>query len=341
MEEKKLYPFRLSGITDSYGWGSEKFLLADLGYRDTFVRGGWLSGNGMGELMETYLDRLVGEGIFNWYGLQFPFQLRRIRVNGKMPLRVCPPDELARDRYDHLGKEKFWYVRKAGRDARLLLGFKEDADAGEFYAACLEGNVHGMLNSLQPREGQYFHIPPGTPHCAWGDVEIMEVSESSALDFLLCPWGAVVDGDEFDPAMGIAEALEFIKFEKYPAAYLAGRRLEPRGKDENPLVEKLLRLDQFTVSRIALASALRISSADSDSCLAYTCLQGEFELQPEGQESLRLSAGETVLVPAECDSFTMSPLVQGTLLLETMVEPRAETDPFLLPDDDSLDPAGD
>ena len=341
MEEKKLYPFRLSGITDSYPWGSEEFLLADLGYRDTFVRGGWLSGNGMGELMETYLDRMVGDSVFGWYGLQFPFQLRRISVHGKMPLRVCPPDEHARDIYDHLGKEKFWYVLHAGKDARLLLGFKDDTPAGAFYSSCLDGSAASMMNVLQPRDGQYFHIPAGTPHCAWGEITIMEVSESSALDFLLCTWGEQAGDEEFDPAFGLVEALEFIKFDKYPAAYLAGRRLEPRGKDENPLVEKLLRLDQFSVSRIALVSALRISSADSDSCLAYTCLEGEFELQPEGGDSLRFSSGETVLVPAECDSFTISPLVQGTLLLEIMVEPRAGTDPFLPADDDSLDPAGD
>jgi len=324
MEEKKLYPFRLSGISDSYNWGSEEFLLADLGYRDTFIRGGWLSGNGLGELMEAYLDRIVGEGIFNWYGQQFPFQIRRIKVKGKMPLRVSPADEFARDHYDHLGKEKFWYVQHAGKDARLLLGLKKDSDAGELYSACLDGSVQNLLNILQPREGQYFHIPAGTPHCAWGDISIVEVSESSAMDFLLCPWGQEVDTEEFDPALSIIEALEFIKYEAYPAAYLAGRRLEPREKDENPLVEKLLKLDQFTVSRIALVSALRISSADSDSCLAYHCLSGEFELKVDNDEPVVLSSGETLLVPAECDSFTISPRVQGTVLLEVMVEAREE-----------------
>ena len=48
MEEKKLYPFRLTRIEDNYSWGSEEFRLADLGYRDTFVHDGWLSGNTMG-----------------------------------------------------------------------------------------------------------------------------------------------------------------------------------------------------------------------------------------------------------------------------------------------------
>ena len=83
MEEKKLYPFRLTCIEDKYLWGSEEFRLADLGYRDTFVHDGWLAGSTLGELMETYLDRLTGEHVFDGWGQQFPFQIRRIKVEGK------------------------------------------------------------------------------------------------------------------------------------------------------------------------------------------------------------------------------------------------------------------
>ena len=68
MEEKKLYPFRLTCIEDTYPWGSEEFRLADLGYRDTFVHDGWLSGSTLGELMETYLDRVTGDHVFDAFG---------------------------------------------------------------------------------------------------------------------------------------------------------------------------------------------------------------------------------------------------------------------------------
>ena len=59
MDEKKLYPFRFCSLQDDYVWGSDEFKLADLGYRDSIVRDGWLAGNTMGEIMDTYLDRVV------------------------------------------------------------------------------------------------------------------------------------------------------------------------------------------------------------------------------------------------------------------------------------------
>lgn len=322
MEEKKLYPFRLTRIEDKYPWGSEEFRLADLGYRDTFVHDGWLSGNTMGELMETYLDRLTGDHVFDTFGLQFPFQIRRIHVKGKMPLRVSPDDETARDRYDHLGKEKLWYVVSADKGSRLLIGFRRDTDASELYQECLEGNPVKLLNTMEPRAGQFFYIPAGTPHCAFGPMTIVEVSESSALDFCLCGWGNDL-GDEFDPALNIIDALDFIKYDQYPELLLSGNA----GKDTDiPSVKNLLKLGQFSVNKVELKQALSIDNTASETCLAYTSIKGSFEIQttpevsPDSERLLTATEGETVLIPAETTSFILAPRSADATLLEVMVE---------------------
>ena len=335
MEEKKLYPFRLTRIEDNYPWGSEEFRLADLGYRDTFVHDGWLSGNTMGELMETYLDRLTGDHVFDSFGLQFPFQIRRIHVKGRMPLRVSPDDETARDRYDHLGKEKLWYVVSADKGSRLLIGFRRDTDASELYQECLEGNPVKLLNTLEPRAGQFFYIPAGTPHCAFGPMTIVEVSESSALDFCLCGWGNDL-GDEFDPALNIIDALDFIKYDQYPERLLSGNA----GADTDiPGVKNLIKLGQFSVNKVELKAALSIDNTASETCLAYTSLKGSFEIQttpevsPDSERLLAATEGETVLIPAETTSFILAPRSADATLLEVMVEK-------LPADDYPLDPAG-
>ena len=342
MEEKKLYPFRLTRIEDNYSWGSEEFRLADLGYRDTFVHDGWLSGNTMGELMETYLDRLTGDHVFDSFGLQFPFQIRRIHVKGRMPLRVSPDDEIARDRYDHLGKEKLWYVVSADKGSRLLIGFRRDTDASELYSECLEGNPVKLLNTLEPRAGQFFYIPAGTPHCAFGPMTIVEVSESSALDFCLCGWGNDL-GDEFDETLSIIDALDFIKYDQYPEMLLSGnaggcgprsifpeRVAEQRGEDRFsasvPGIETLLQLPHFTVSKVDLTQALSIGNSESDTCIAYTSIKGSFEIQttpevsPDSERLLAATEGETVLIPAETASFILAPRSSDAVLLEVMVE---------------------
>jgi len=319
-EEKKLYPSRLCSVEDIHPWGKEEFRLADLGYRDTVLRDGWLAGTTMAEMMETYLDRVVGDNVFEWYGQQFPFQIKFIKVHGKMPLRVSPNDELAAQRYDLLGKEKVWYVLKAGTDAKIFCGFRKDVQVSDFYAACADGSVAEMLHSETPHAGQAIHIAPGTPHCAWGDIEIVEVSEASPLDFCLCTWGEDVSEAEFDPNLGLVESLDFIDYKTFKPG--------PHDHhDHEHVVEKLAQLPQFTLSKVLMNDALHIYTEQFDSCLAYTCISGEFDVQLEGSFVV-VKEGETVLIPAECPDFILAPRAKGTVALEAMVEHRDEVDSY-------------
>ena len=105
-ENNKLYPMSFCPLEDEYVWGKESFELADLGYRDSLIREGWLASNSISELMDTYMDRVVGDLSFSLYGRQFPLQIKRISCEGKMPLRVHPDDATAEERYDALGKQK-------------------------------------------------------------------------------------------------------------------------------------------------------------------------------------------------------------------------------------------
>ncbi|MBQ9311193.1 MAG: hypothetical protein IJ222_10100 [Bacteroidales bacterium] len=325
MEKKKLYPLHFGAIDDIYNWGSEHWRMADLGYRDTFITGGWLGGNAFADVMETYLDRITGDHIFDFYGAQFPFQIKDVKVKGKMPLRVSPDDEMARNRYDHLGKEKLWYIRSAGRDARLLLGFKENCDASALYEACMNGTADRLLNVLQPIEGQYFHIPPGTPHCAWGSLDIIEVSESSALDFLLCPWGQELSSDEFDPELNLVQALDIIDFGKAPSELLTGKTVQA---DNAGAAKSLLKLPQFSVNLLSLDQPLHVNSPEAGSCTAYALVKGSFAVVPGDAETLKNAdmsvaskqAADTVLVPSELTDFNLLPLREGTTLLEVIVE---------------------
>ena len=325
MEEKKLYPFRFCQLKDEYSWGSDEFKLADLGYRDSLVRDGWLAGNTISEVMDTYLDRVVGENVYHFWGRQFPVQVKHIRVKGKMPLRVHPDAETAVQRYDFLGREKLWYVLRAGAGARVLLGFKKDTDASELYEKCMDGSVEQILNSTAPKAGDFFHIRPGVPHAAFGDVEIIEVSESSPLDFCLCGWGEEVSPEEFDTSLTLVDALDFIG---YKAWQDPGTPQSP--KDD--VTRKLIDIPEFTVAVMQLTAPLHISGENFDSFVLYSCLRGEASVQIDvlGQTArFPISAGETMLVPAECTDFYLVPTDRDTQILETTVAPRKEKDSYI------------
>ena len=317
MEEKKLYPLKFCTLQDDYPWGGESFQLADLGYRDSLVREGWLAGNSLAELMDTYLDRMVGDAVYAHYGRQFPVCVRRLRVQGRMPLRVHPDDATAAQRYDFLGKEKLWYVLRAGSGARLMAGFRRDTDASEFYARCQDGSVEGILNTVAPHAGLCLHIPAGTPHAAAGDVEILEIAESSPMDFCLCSWGEAPHPDEFDASLTLADALDFIDYRQFVQP--------PAGP------ERLAELPQLRVDRLRLDEAVEVCREEGP-FFVYSCVRGgaSVQLPLAGGRSLDfpLEAGETVLVPAECTEYRIAPAEPGSVLLRTTVEP-VETDSYL------------
>ena len=338
-EEKKLYPFKFCTLQDDYPWGSESFSLADLGYRDSLVREGWLAGNSLSELMDTYLDRVVGDGVYEFYGRQFPLCVRLLKCRGRMPLRVHPDDETAAQRYDFLGKEKLWYVLRAGADARILAGFRRDTDASEVYAKCLDGSVEDILNVVAPHAGQALRIPAGTPHAAAGDIEILEIGESSPMDFCLCGWGEEVHPDEFDPALTLVDALDFIDYRPFrgdsPVKPANDGKVvipDPIG-DLAPGAELLSALPQLRVERIPLTAPLEISR-ETGPFLLYSCVRGAASLQlplPGGQRApFALHAGETVMVPAEVAAFSLVPTERDTVLLESTVVPD-DTDPYINP----------
>ncbi|MBO4475498.1 MAG: hypothetical protein J5737_02075 [Bacteroidales bacterium] len=314
MDEKRLYPLSFCTLADEYGWGTDEFLLADLGYRDSLIREGWLAGNAISEIMDTYLDRVVGDNAFSYWGRQFPVQIKRIDVGGTMPLRVHPDTETAEQRYDFLGRRKVWYVLKASPDARLLVGWNHDTDASEVYSACADGSVKGMLKEFAPKAGQFIHIPAGTPHAACGKVELLEVSESSPLDFCLSGLGEDVHPDEFDESLNLVDALDFISYGEFT------------GNLENPS-GTFADYPEFEVRHIDLHSPASVDGSP-DSFVIYVCVKGSAVLQLDvlGQKAnYALNACKALLVPAECEGFALIPRERGTELLQISVpfqEPR-------------------
>ena len=348
-EPRKLYPLKFMPIGEDFAWGgfelgkrycksfvasdaqgrtkrmekgskvAESHEIADLGYRDSEILDGWLAGNSLSEVMDMYLDRIVGERVFSYYGRQFPLSVKLIDAEGHIPLMVHPNDETAGQRYDFLGKAKMWYVLDTRPGASVNIGFRRDTDADELYRSCLEGSVGDLLNKVEPHPGDSFIIRPGTV-CSASGVIMLEVSEASPLDFCLYGWGDEVPEEEFDGALGLVEALDFIDYKAYvPEAV-------PEGK--------LAACNEFTVTRMDLKDALHIMAGENGGFAVYFCAAGEASIQVPaagGMESTVMKTGETVLVPAEIDDFYLVPRRSGTVLVEVLVEREEEADEYIDP----------
>ena len=396
--EKKLYPFKFIPVASRRPWGGnalvndlgkkfvevdsdgnecvlgsdvligESWELADMGIEDSVVAEGWLAGNTISELMETYLERLVGENVYNYYGRQFPLLIKFLDINDKLSVQVHPDDEVAAERYDSLGKAEIWYVMDAKPGAKMYCGFTRDMTAQEFYDRCKNGTVEEVLNVIYPKKGDVIYITPGTVHAADGGLLIAEIQESSDMTFRLYDWGR-----EFNPATArqthLEEAIDIIDYRPFDAGlYRKGPRWGDEAsnspckahecdchdeechchdhehechchdhKDEGGIVETLVESPQFNVTKLHLSDPLHIYTEKFESFIIYICLEGGASVQvPSTKENgeaymmnYEFAKGETILIPAELPDFYLVPRDRSTLLLEAVTRPAEDLDEYI------------
>ena len=374
--EKKLYPFRFIPVASRRPWGGhdlmkklgkefvecdeegneipvpadeligESWEIADMGIEDSVVSEGWLAGNTLSELMETYLEKVVGEEVYNYYGRQFPLLIKFLDIHGKLSVQVHPDDEIAAERYDSLGKAEIWYVMDAEPGAKVYMGFNREVSAQEFYDRCHNGTVEEVLNVIYPKKGDSIYVAPGTVHAAEGGLLIAEIQESSDLTFRLYDWGR-----EFDPATArqthLEEAIDLINYGKFDESlYKKGPLWEEEcscGHEHHhhhdEVAEKLVETPQFNVTKINLTDPLHIYTEQFASFIIYMCVEGEASVQvpveneagEKGMENYVIKAGETILVPAQMQDFYLVPRDRSTVLLEAVTRPEEDLDEYIDP----------
>ena len=383
--EKKLYPLKFIPVPSRRPWGGsalvaelgkhfvevdeegnetvlgtdvligESWELADMGTEDSVVENGWLAGNTIGELMETYLERIVGENVYNYYGRQFPLLIKFLDINYKLSVQVHPDDEVAAERYDSLGKAEIWYIMDAKPGAKMYCGFTRDITAQEFYDRCQNGTVEEVLNVIYPKKGDVIYITPGTVHAADGGILIAEIQESSDMTFRLYDWGR-----EFNPAtarkMHLEEAIDVIDYRAFdPSIYRKGPLWGEEASyvpcqsthdesQEGQIIQDLVECPQFSVAKIALTDPLHIYTEQFESFIVYICLEGAASIQVPStkengeayMENYEFKKGETILVPADMPDFYLVPRDPETLLLEAVTRPEEIADEYIDPNTEAF-----
>ena len=313
-ENKRLTPLVFLPDKQEMPWGTVEYKLADLGFVDSMASEGWLGGNTLSDIMQTYLERVSGETSFEWYGTQFPILVKRLTVKGRTSLHINPDDETAEQRYDAFGKTALWYVEEAGKDATLYLGFKKPVGAEQLYLACQDGSVESILHKVKPRKGEFYLITPGMVHAA-KDVTLLEIAEASELWFRLHDWGST------KREMHLEEAFDLIDL---------GQWSNPLPKTDGTLI---VSLPQFTVNAIPLSQSLKSHRDEDDTFLLYITLEGEAVIQADGN-NFKAKKGELIMIPAEVTDFSLLPAAPGTVLLEVRMDPRPDNDIVSEPIDD-------
>ncbi len=288
-----LYPLLFHPITKSKVWGSETWLLSGYGDDQSVVANGFLEGNSLGELLEIYMDELVGGKVYDRFGSLFPLLFKIIYATDDLSVQVHPDDEQAAaitqdSDMRQLGKTEMWIVTKAEQDASIILGFTRPTSADEVQKSLSENTISGLLQVVPVRKDDVALIPAGTVHALRKGTQVVEIQETSDITYRLYDYNRPgLDGRLRE--LHIPQALQVLRYEALPQPLT-------EVKDTRP-VTNIANDPHFSTNRLRFSGQLQRDYARYDSFVVYICLQGEAEIRYE-DGSVTLTAGQTCLVPA-------------------------------------------
>jgi mannose-6-phosphate isomerase len=313
---ERLYPLKFSEIFKPKVWGGtrlshmlnkdcstlancgESWELAAVDKDVSVVRNGFLQGNDLRELAEVYMGDLVGDHVFERFGVNFPLLFKFLDTSDYLSVQVHPDDVVAAKKQQGMGKTEMWYVLQADPGAELIVGFREDIDRETFLYHLENKSLRDILNVEKPRPGDVYLLPPGRVHAIGAGFTICEIQQASDVTYRVYDWDRPgMDGKPRQ--LHVKEALDVMDF-KAQQSYKTSYQLQENGS------VNLVKSRHFTTNLLNFEQPLEMDYFFLDSFVVYVCLDGKFTLKyPWGSETIQ--KGETVLLPAEIKNVQMVP----------------------------------
>lgn len=283
--------------------------------------------NDLNELIEIYMGELVGDSVYEQYGLGFPLLIKYIDASDDLSVQVHPNDKLAQDRYGMNGKTEMWYVIDAEEGAGLYVGFKPGVSRQEYWDAVEDGTIDLLLNFYPVKKGDLFFIPAGTVHAIGKGVLLAEIQQPSDVTYRIFDWNRT-DENGIGRELHVEEAYDAIFFpddpltnnnqqsdkdnqEEEPEESLIAGKVEYEEKFD--ATSKLFRSKYFNLNEIYFEKPLKKNYSEIDSFVIYICLEGHVHGFTE-DEQIELSKGELLLIPACTNEFNLIPTEKSRLL---------------------------
>ncbi|MBO7311751.1 MAG: class I mannose-6-phosphate isomerase [Alistipes sp.] len=262
------------------------------------VANGFLKGNNLEEIIEVYMGELVGEQIFEQYGLEFPLLIKYLDCNDKLSVQVHPDDALALERHGSFGKTEAWYVVDCKPGASIYLGFKDlNLTREEYIAAVAESRLEELLNKVEVKPGDVFFIPAGTVHALGAGLEVVEVQQTSDVTYRIYDWDRV-DAEGKSRELHTSLAVDAIDFES-DAELLHREYNLAKGGDA-----KVIECNYFTMTLHDVAGVKELDRSSLDSFVVFIALNGSVRIVADGNEET-LAEGEVILIPTEVNDITI------------------------------------
>ena len=320
-----LYPLKFQSIYKEKIWGGQKIrtlLHKDFGTLKncgeswevsgiedevSVVTNGFLAENELVDLIEIYMGDLVGDAVFEQFGLGFPLLIKFIDTNDILSVQVHPNDDFTDEENPIYGKNEMWYILEADPYANLINGFKRDTNRSEFMHFLADRKLGDLVNFEPVAKGDVFNIPAGRIHAIGKGICLVEIQQSSDTTYRVYDWERK-DNQGNNRELHLDEALDVLDFKSIDAHKNMYSVLPNKSSQINKTPFFTANIIQFTKQTFLDYSAI-------DSFVIFICVEGEFMIQyntTERSESIKM--GDTVLLPAILKQITLLPIVKGKIL---------------------------
>ena len=318
-----LYPLKFKPILKQTIWGGDKLAYKSndpkvkesigesweiSGVQDNIsvVSEGALEGNSLQELTEIYMGDLVGDKIYEKFGIEFPLLIKYIDARDNLSIQVHPDDATAKARHNAYGKTEMWYLVGADRDAELNMGFNKDTDKSEYLTALHNHTLPVLLNTEKVEKGDCFFIPAGTVHAICKGCYIAEIQQTSDITYRIYDYDRRdKNGNPRELHTELAtDVINFCEQKQHSIHY---------HQHENH-TEELVSCNYFTTNYLKFDKEVEKDYIELDSFVIYMCLEGNFTLVYDVDKTVKVNKGETILVPAILKNLFLIPETEAEIL---------------------------
>ena len=302
----KIIPFKhLDDHLENVG---ESWEISGVPGNETVVADGEYAGKKLNELVIEQKDKLVGKANYERFGDEFPLLIKFIDARQDLSIQVHPTDEIARRQGKERGKTEMWYIMDSDKDAKLYSGLKMQITPEQYKAMVEDDTITDALAQYEVKEDDCFFLPAGRIHAIGTGCFLAEIQQTSDVTYRIYDFKRK-DKDGNYRQLHTKEAAECINYtveDDYRTHY------EHKKNEGVTLVE----CPYFTTAVYDLDEPMTLDYSELDSFVILIGLKGEGTITDNEGNTVTISAGESILVPATTDTLK----VEGTIkMLETYV----------------------
>jgi mannose-6-phosphate isomerase len=265
----------------------------------TFKENRTKSGETLGQIISTHPD-ILGSAYDPFHPDQCPLLVKLLFTTERLSVQVHPGDDYAQRHHRSLGKTEAWYVAATEPEAEVAVGFKELLSSQRLEQAARSGEIAALLDWRAVKTGDVIFVPAGTVHAIGAGVTICEIQQNSDITYRLYDYGRPRE-------LHLAHGVNVSHLGPAPSQ-VTPRTLAP-GREELALSA------YFRIERLRAGAGVRFGEGSAYYML-LTCLSGHGQIA--GDE---FAAGETWLIPAHAEEFSLSGASSEWLLSYTSDAP--------------------